>query len=315
MYLNNAFHQNLLREWKTFVINNRGWASSTISCYKSKIELLLHFCDRYQLGLNSKDIKQLLLHYFEYYSTNTTGASTYNKAKAAIESFLHFLVVHKHMEELIGVRVPDLGVRRRRPVPGPLPYITQETYMSLLKATILPPNCALNISMGRTKALMACQLLLTTGMRRSELVALTPEDINYNHRSGQIVIAIRKPKNHKPREVFSVYSSNIPSLQDIRLLHGVKPKEKIFNVCTRTIQKAVKAITTYYFGVQLKCHDMRRHSAELVDLLGNGKDTLQFMQHQLGHSDISLTARYARKGLNHFSEFAKSLAKSETTEQ
>lgn len=310
MYLNNAFHQQLLKEWKSHTIHNRKLALSTISCYQYKIELLLHFCDRYQLGLNARDIENLILRYFEYQRDNTKGASTYIKAKAAIESFLHFLVVFKHMDELRGIRVPDLGVKRRVPEPEPLPYITQETYLSLLQATSLPPNCALTISMGRTRALMACQLLLTTGMRRSELVALTPEDINYNHRSGLIVIAIRNPKNHKPREVFSVYSSKVPSLQEIRLLHGVRPKERIFDVCPRTIQKAVKAITTYYFGIELKCHDMRRHAGELVDLLGNGKDTLKFMQHQLGHSDIRLTARYARKGLQHFSDFARSLSES-----
>jgi integrase len=130
-----------------------------------------------------------------------------------------------------------------------------------------------------------------TGLRRSELLNLKPEQFTKNW-----IALSTNTKTSKPRLV--PIPSNIQP--DIDSYHW--PLDKIYNQTLRTeFEKARKLIKLEH----IRFHDLRHTYASL--LVQNGA-TLQHVGKILGHSTIQMTNRYAHLLDENLQEIAKKLA-------
>ena len=139
--------------------------------------------------------------------------------------------------------------------------------------------------------------IYAAGLRISEVVKLTPRDIN----SDRMVIHIRQAKGHKDRYVMlSEQLVNIlrkywkrKRLSGDLLFPGPKPNQSI---TTRSVQRAFRdAADRAGLDEAVSPHTLRHSFA--THLLEQGVD-IRVIQNLLGHSNINSTARYARVAIN-----------------
>lgn len=149
------------------------------------------------------------------------------------------------------------------------------------------PKCVQSVKM-RT----AFITIHAAGLRVSELVALTPGDID----SARMVINIRHGKGNKDRHV--MLSEQLPAiLRDCwkrtrpprRLFPGPDPSQP---VTVRTLQRACReAAEKAQLGKQVTVHALRHSFA--THLLEQHVD-IRVIQGLLGHRNINSTTRYTR---------------------
>ena len=145
----------------------------------------------------------------------------------------------------------------------------------------------------RDHALIA--LMLATGLRRSEVIAINIDD--YDARTG--ALTIQSGKGNKQRSVHL----NTKSRQVVRqwlMARGIKPGS-LFNPITKTgtiMNKALSSQTVYDIIKQrseqakidpVRPHDLRR--TFVTQLLDAGVD-INTTRQLVGHTDIQTTARY-----------------------
>jgi site-specific recombinase XerD len=137
------------------------------------------------------------------------------------------------------------------------------------------------------------------GLRRSELVGL--DLVDYDQESG--ALAVRHGKGNKARMVY-VAGGTAEALSDWLLFRGTTPgplfchinkggrivlrrlaDQAVFDILTKRLQEAGVA--------RCSPHDMRR--TFIGDLLDAGAD-ISTVQQLAGHSNVSTTARYDRRG-------------------
>ena len=139
--------------------------------------------------------------------------------------------------------------------------------------------------------------IYAAGLRISEVIRLTPTDIN----SNRMVIQVRRAKGHKDRYVMlSEQLLNILrnhwKLRDRGgnfLFPGPKPNQPI---TARSVQRAFReAADRAGLDADVSPHTLRHTFA--THLLEQGVD-IRVIQDLLGHNNINSTARYARVALN-----------------
>lgn len=138
-------------------------------------------------------------------------------------------------------------------------------------------------------------LMLCTGLRRSEVVALTIDD--FDSKTGLLVV--QSGKGNKQRQIY-LNADSRPAIRQWRQVRG-SHEGKLFNPINKAGQIVNKALTgqAIYQIVQLRAsqaqigelrpHDLRR--TFVTRLLEAGID-LNTTRQLAGHSDIKTTARY-----------------------
>lgn len=147
-------------------------------------------------------------------------------------------------------------------------------------------------------------LLLKTGIRRSECVALNIGD--FSRDQGHIVATVRHGKGDKRRkvkivpEVYRALESyleatnrDIASL-DEPLFVGIGSRWKDQRITDKFIERLVHAVGQK-IGIELTPHDLR---ASFITLAIEGGATLLQTQYAAGHSDPRTTERYHTRKLN-----------------
>ncbi len=145
----------------------RGYAVNTLRAYKQDLAQFLDFA--HQQGLSSWKVltPEMLRGYLVWLQEKQYNASTVSRKVATVRSFLNFLFAE-------GVVAQDLLDSLHQPKTGKrLPKIlTQAEVNQLLKATTLEET-ALAL---RDRAIL--EMLYATGMRATELITLTLDDLD-----------------------------------------------------------------------------------------------------------------------------------------
>lgn len=143
--------------------------------------------------------------------------------------------------------------------------------------------------------LAVVQLLLQTGLRVSELAALSVGDLTLHKRSGEV--RIRGDKGYVER-VLPLNTSARRALSDYLESRGRPPAEEPLFLSERSrrlsvvsIQHLVKKYLSCAGREDLSTHDLRHHFASR---LYERTDKLTAVQQALGHRNIATTARYAQ---------------------
>ena len=135
------------------------------------------------------------------------------------------------------------------------------------------------VSSARPRTYLTFLVLAYTGVRVSELIRITPQDILMGER--QIII---RGKGGKIRNVDISYELLLPLRVFIKG-RRLKPNERIFPVT----RHAVKALTYKY--AEINPHAFRHSYA--VELLRKTYN-IRYVQAQLGHSSLSTTQIYLK---------------------
>lgn len=139
------------------------------------------------------------------------------------------------------------------------------------------------------------RMIYYTGARLSEVLAVTPDFIDYKER----VVIIKTLKQNPDRPYLRPIELPADYLESLNDVYGVKKKQgsdagqkRIWNFTDRTAQKYIKAIMNTA-GITGKKSTSRglRHSMGV--LLVQNKVPLNIVQKILGHRDIKNTMIYA----------------------
>jgi len=115
-----------------------------------------------------------------------------------------------------------------------------------------------------------------TGLRKSELLRLTRADVDTNR---GLLIVRGETKSKQSRRAVELTPTNLEVLSTM-------PEGKLFPFSERQVGLALKRVLARAGLKDIRFHDLRHTYAALMISLGGN---IKFIQHQLGHSTISMT--------------------------
>jgi len=130
------------------------------------------------------------------------------------------------------------------------------------------------------------ELMARGGMRISEVLKLTPSDINDRR------LTLKEPKSGREQEFVFIPQRLADRLKDYVRQKGIQPNERIFPICYETAREMV-AKAGGVVGIHLRPHDLRRHAATYASRSGVPIEIVSKVI--LRHSSLSTTQRYLGK--------------------
>ena len=130
------------------------------------------------------------------------------------------------------------------------------------------------------------ELMARGGMRISEVLKLTPSDINDRR------LTLRDPKSGREQEFIFIPQRLANRLKDYIWGKGIQPHQRIFPICYEAAREMV-AKAGSVVGIHLRPHDLRRHTATYASRSGVPIEIISKVI--LRHSNLSTTERYLGK--------------------
>ncbi len=276
--------QQLLQDFLNYLSVERGLAKNTIESYGRDLRQYLSYLNERKNGLAFKEATQVtVVGYLLHLQAHGRATATLSRSLAAIKAFYHFLARERLIE-----RDPTINLdapRQEKRLPRVLSV--QEVTRLLEQPDLKTPGGI------RDRAML--EVLYATGLRVSELVSLTIEDINleegYLRCLGKGTKERIVPMGNMAAKYLTFY------LNHARKFLAAAPGEAVLflnhhgNRLTR--QGFWKIIKKYADQLQIERevtpHTLRHSFA--THLLENGAD-LRSVQEMLGHADISTTQIY-----------------------
>jgi len=130
------------------------------------------------------------------------------------------------------------------------------------------------------------ELMARGGMRISEVLKLTPSDINDRR------LTLRDPKSGREQEFIFIPQKLAERLKDYVRENCIQPHQRIFTICHEAAREMV-AKAGSVVGIHLRPHDLRRHAATYASRSGVPIEIVSKVI--LRHSNLSTTERYLGK--------------------
>jgi integrase/recombinase XerD len=138
----------------------------------------------------------------------------------------------------------------------------------------------------KTRNRLMLELMARGGMRISEVLKLTPADINERR------LTLRDPKSGRDQEFIFIPQRLADRLKDCIREKGIEPRQRIFPICYEAAREMV-AKAGGVVGIHLRPHDLRRHAATFASRSGVPIEIISKII--LRHSSLSTTERYLGK--------------------
>ena len=130
------------------------------------------------------------------------------------------------------------------------------------------------------------ELMARGGMRISEVLKLTPSDVNDRR------LTLRDPKSGREQEFIFIPQRLADRLKDYIREKGIQSHQRIFPICYEASREMV-AKAGSVVGIHLRPHDLRRHAATYASRSGVPIEIVSKVI--LRHSNLSTTERYLGK--------------------
>lgn len=238
----------------------------TIKSYKSVLGSWQKYLASMGKSIEQADRVDIIAYINTCESARHLQRSSLSSMQRDILTLYAYLYENEYMEKDIGKKISSIKVDKKAPV-----YLTHDEFIQLYK------TAAVNV---RHKLMV--ELLVATGMRVSEFIGFTKQDINLEQRTIQVF-----GKGSKQREV--VFDQG--TLKDLEsYTRSMQPGDRVFDLSTRTIERDI-TILTRRSGINkhVTPHKLRHSFATLM--LQNGMD-IRALQKLLGHESLNTTQLY-----------------------
>ena len=272
---NEPSYDEAVKEFLNYIRDYRSFSGLTVRAYGTDMRMLRAFLEQ-RLGRvpSPTEITREMIVQFGV-SLRKPAPLTLRRKYACISSFFGFLQDMGYAQSNPARRLPLPRVSEHVPV-----YLSEEMAQQLIAAADTP----------WTKA--AVVLLLSTGIRRSEAVGVTLDDIDLEKR--QLLI---RGKGDKERvvpltdQVVEAIQAYLPYRTKTQSRHLFVSAWKGHPIHGRCINRMLKIVIEKagLAGQGITPHKLRHTFA--THLIRNGVD-IRTVQELLGHSEIETTARY-----------------------
>lgn len=262
----------------------------TITAYKKDIEQFFDYLKQHYPETDIADIDHLQIRSWmvELLSNGITPRST-NRKLSSLKSYFKYLRKNNHIEHdpMLKVVAPKVGKR--------LPTIVEEKQLKQLFEQVKFSDDFI----GQRDRLII-DLLYSTGMRRSELVNLTIDNIDLSQQQLKVLGKGNKerliPFGVKLRDFVQTYldirTHTFPYADSRRLLLNKKGENVNAQLVYNVVKKYLSAVTT----AEKKSPHVLRHSFA-THLANNGAD-INAIKELLGHANLAATQIYTHNSID-----------------
>lgn len=276
---------NILDGYKLFQNHNRMYnAPDTVEYYVTNLRRILAYFDWHQIYTTSQITKEILTDYVNYRLSNSKIKNvTLNKELKALYTMENFLVRNEYIDsfvkiDLLSETVPQIIVVEKNDLKRILDYIKTLSCQSQLVVL----------------------LLISTGIRTTELTRITHEDVDLINNQ----IYLERTKSKKPRFIF-ITDNHIKDLIIENMERNKKNNFLLFSskdgsqYTANAIREILKKIKRKLDIKKLSPHKLRHTYA--THLMEEGAD-LESVRLLLGHSTYEMTKRYVHLSTKHIKE-------------
>ncbi|MEW6621636.1 MAG: site-specific tyrosine recombinase XerD [Bacillota bacterium] len=282
----------LLERFLHYLAVERGLSENTLSAYLSDLNIFMKYLEEKNFDCIYQLSNQVLINYIIYLKTQGKSPATISRNRAAIKTFLRFLVNEGILNSNPSENLQSSRHSRKLPI-----VLTVQQIDTLLERPRINTLTGL-----RDKAML--EVLYASGLRVSELVTLNLGDIEL---TKGFIKCIGKGSKERivPLGSMAIFYLN-QYLDQSRVKLVKKPGEMavfVNNLGKRLTRQGLwKIIKKYAKGAgiaDITPHTLRHSFA--THLLANGAD-LRAVQEMLGHADISTTQIYTHLTKSHLKE-------------
>lgn len=287
---------NYISEFLNYLKYEKNFSQHTISAYKTDLNNLDLFIEKYEGDLSFEDIdRPIIQFYLSEISERNISARTLSRKIATIKSFFRYLVEQEILDKNIakGIAFPK--------IPKKLPtFLTEKEIEKLMDSPRIH-------SKNPVKDKLILELFYSSGMRISELVSIKLQNIRLeeglikvlgkgNIERQVIVGSFAKKSLKKYLSIMDVNSTEY-------LFSSERKNSKTGHISIRKVYGDVKKLLFLATGNDaLSPHSIRHSTA--THLLENGTNLIS-VKEILGHSSLKSTQVYTHVQKEHMSKTYK----------
>ena len=277
----------IVNEYASYLLYQKNYSKETIDSYTRDINKFLDFMNNENYTLNSVD-STLIRNFLAHETLNGISKRSNARRVIALRQFYEYLVKNNYVEFNPFIIISTPKVDKKLP---------EFMYLEEINNLFELNSQRKDFLMHRDQAII--ELLFSSGLRVSELVNLTLQDLNLKERMMRIVGKGNKerivPFSLKTQKTLSVYLENTRKqlISDSGNMIGtnyVFLNSRGEKLTTRGVEYILQEIENKT-GVTLSLHPHKFRHSFATHLLNQGLD-LRTIQELMGHSSLSSTQVY-----------------------
>jgi integrase len=262
-----VYHENLSRYPLLAGVSQASFKKNTLKTYQSILsKLTTQFGERDLISLTPEEILSFLTQI-----NQDTKQATKRTRYSQLTSFFNFITQNLDPNFRSPCDTPMLKKFYRSPGLTRWAILEKEVVDEVIFRTIKPRNR------------LMLELMARGGMRISEVLQLTPSDIEDRK------LTLRSPKSGKEREIVFIPQKVADRLREYINTKKIGKDQRIFPISytagRRVVNNAGKVV-----GIHLRPHDLRRHAATYASRSGVPIEIVSKVI--LRHANLSTTQRY-----------------------
>lgn len=274
-------NDNFIKIFLNYIISVRNFSKNTVEAYKNDLEEFKKFL-KHNWNIDILDVERFHIQsYIQEISLKGYKASSISRKISSLKSFYNYLYKNNIIKKNPTILIENTKKEKNLPV-----YLTKDVVNEFFDFLYSIDNVNDKYIV---RDIAIIELLISTGIRVSELVSLNLNDIDFNNKIIKVT-----GKGNKQRIVpFSENALN--SLEKYLSLRSIKSQATFLNKNGKRLTRRgiffilSKRIKQFEPNLKISPHKLRHTFATL--LLENGAD-LRFLQKLLGHSSLSSTEVY-----------------------
>lgn len=265
-----------------YIAYEKRYSSHTLKAYKTDLELFTtYLCDEFEIDDPSKANQEMIRSWVVYMIDNGMSGSSVNRKISTLNSYYNYLIRISVISENPARHVVSVKTPKRLPV-----YFNEEQLNKFIDS-----NSEAN-DFARLRNMLVVELLYSTGMRRSELVTLTINSIDFSNstikvlgkRNKQRIIPLSQKQIKSIRSYITEKENQFGNLNDYLIVTD-KGEKAYPKMIYRIINNELSVLTG-----SVKSPHVLRHSFA-THMLNNGAD-LNTIKELLGHANLTATQIY-----------------------
>ena len=270
-----------LDEFKKYLLYEKRYSEHTVNAYLTDVSQFNEFCESNNALINSVS-HELLRQWIVYMIENDVASTTVNRKISSIKTYYKFLFRDGFVTQNPTLKLSL--IKKKKTLPN---FVEKDNINFLFDSVEFTDDYV-----GTRDKLILC-VFYNTGMRRSELINITIDDIDLYKKTIKVL-----GKRNKER-LIPLSDNLLNSITDyinIRVDLYKKDNEFLFltekgkQLYPKAVYRIVNKYLNYVTNIDKKSPHVLRHTFA-THMLNNGAD-LNAIKELLGHSNLSATQIY-----------------------